>query len=236
MAYPFAPGPSLRAEHLSPAVLDRLAEYCAFRAREFKLQEAQSFQQLEDMLRFNLIEEFGGGEQAAELWDTTRDREYVFPEIAPGTLATVNPVLVDGRMQPHEWLLQDGTMIKSDGSSHGDDHFFPGPTDIAWDLAGAMVEWEMDSHAAEFFLARYALWSGDDPRPRLPGFLLAYTVFRMGYCKMAFEAEAGSGEQSRLHHAYEHYRNRAQRLASFPFELRKMAATVAKGTPQVQSQ
>ena len=26
---------------------------------------------------------------------------------------------------------------------HGDDHFFPGPTDIAWDLAGTIVEWEL---------------------------------------------------------------------------------------------
>jgi hypothetical protein len=94
----------------------------------------------------------------------------------------------------------------------------------------------MNSEAAEFFLSRYARRSGDDPRPRLPGFLLAYTVFRMGSCKMAFEAEAGSGEESRLHDAYEHYRNRAQRLASFPLQLRKMPATIAEGAPQLQSQ
>src|SRR5207302_4552914 len=63
----------------------------------------------------------------------------------PALLATKNPVLVDGRMQPHEWIRsKDGTIIKVDGCTHGDDHFFPGPTDIAWDLAGAIVEWSLD--------------------------------------------------------------------------------------------
>src|SRR5207237_5292952 len=112
----------------------------------------------------------------------------------------------------HEWLLQaDGRILKTDAISHGDDHFFPGPTDIAWDLAGAIAEWQMDSQAADFLLARFAQLSGDDPRPRFPAFLLAYTVFRMGYCKMALSAEAGSPEEIRLRQAYQHYRGEAQR-------------------------
>jgi hypothetical protein len=108
----------------------------------------------------------------------------------------------------------DGTMLKTDATSHGDDHFFPGPTDIAWDLAGAIVEWEMDPSAAEFFVSRYARLSNDDPRPRLPAFLLAYTVFRMGYCKMACEAEAGSAEETRLRNAYARYRDKLQEQLS----------------------
>jgi hypothetical protein len=208
MGYPLVSGLSLRAQHLAPAILHRIAEYCGFRAREFRLPE-EPVQQLEEMSRFNLIEEFGGGEAAAELWDLSPNDQGAFSEIATGALATGNPVLVDGRMQPHEWLMRsDGTILKTDATSHGDDHFFPGPSDIAWDLAGAIVEWGMDSEAAEFFVSRYARLTNDDPRTRLPAFLLAYTVFRMGYCKMASEAEAGSTEEIRLRDAYERYRNR----------------------------
>ena len=42
-------------------------------------------------------------------------------------------------LAPHEWLrLDDGNVRKTDAIAHGDDHLFPGPTDIAWDLAGAI--------------------------------------------------------------------------------------------------
>ena len=48
-------------------------------------------------------------------------------------------------MGPHAWLRdENGRLIKTNGSVHGDDHFFPGPCDIAWDLAGAFVSiWGM---------------------------------------------------------------------------------------------
>jgi hypothetical protein len=223
MAYPFVSGPPLNGEHLSPAVLDRMAAYCAFRAGEFRVAE-EPVQQLEEMFRFNLVEEFGGGEAAAEMWDANPDSPDVLPEISTGALANANPVLVDGRMQPHEWLmLSNGTILKTDATSHGDDHFFPGPTDIAWDLAGAIVEWQMDSHTAESFLTRYTRLSGDDPRPRISVFLLAYTVFRMGYSKMASEAEAGTAEESRLRNAYESYRERLKHQLSLLFHTTDLA-------------
>ena len=59
-------------------------------------------------------------------------------------------------MMPHEWLeLPDGRLLKLDGSAHGDDHFFPGPCDIAWDLAGTIVEWKLTAPEAEYFLEEY---------------------------------------------------------------------------------
>ena len=51
----------------------------------------------------------------------------------PVSLRLQRPVIADSRMQPHEWLLTPaGQVLKTDSGSHGDDHFFPGPTDIAW--------------------------------------------------------------------------------------------------------
>ena len=100
-------------------------------------------------------------------------------------------------------------MFKTDAADHSDDHFFPGPTDIAWDLAGAIVEWDLPRQAADYLLERYRRASGDDPESRMPGYLLAYTVFRMGYCKMAAAAVGISEEEQRLLRDYLWYRNKA---------------------------
>ena len=44
---------------------------------------------------------------------------------------------MDNRMFPHEWLATRRSYIKTDGTDHHDDHFYPGPQDIAWDLAAS---------------------------------------------------------------------------------------------------
>ena len=115
-------------------------------------------------------------------------------------------------MMPHEWLRdRDGRLWKTDAASHGDDHFYPGPTDIAWDLAGTIVEWRMREPAAEAFLGRYRWLSGDDARARVPFFVSAYSAFRLGFCRMA--ARACPDERERLTQAAVHYCNTLQTLA-----------------------
>jgi hypothetical protein len=187
--YAKAEGRPCLASQISTALLEHIAEYCAFRTREFAVRET-SGSQLEDMARFNLQKEFG-------------------PDVdfAPGSLATANPVLVDGRMHPHEWIQRDHTFIKVDGTSHGDDHFFPGPADIAWDLAGAIVEWQLDDTASQFLLEKFQQLTGDDARHRIGAFLLAYTIFRLGYCSMALTTVMGTPDEARLARACEKYRS-----------------------------
>ena len=127
-------------------------------------------------------------------------------------LSTGAPVLTDGRMQPHEWIRgTDGRIVKLDPYTHGDDHFFPGPTDIAWDLAGAIVEWSLDAAAAEFFLSEFRRVSGLDRRKAIRVFSLAYTVFRVAYWKMALSTVAASAEEQRVMGAYRYYRALAER-------------------------
>ncbi len=187
--YAVEEGPPCAARQVSTALLQRIAEYCAFRSREFAFGRT-SISQLEDMARFNLQKEFGA--------------DVEFP---PGSLMTANPVLVDGRMQPHEWIRRrDSNFVKVDGTSHGDDHFFPGPADIAWDLAGAIVEWDLDESASQFLLGHFQRLTGDDARRRIDAFLLAYTVFRLGYCGMALTTVTGTPEEQRLARACEKYR------------------------------
>jgi hypothetical protein len=116
-------------------------------------------------------------------------------------------------MQSHEWIrAMDGRVFKVDACSHGDDHFFPGPCDIAWDLAGSIVEWDLGDDAAEVLTASYERRSGDNPRNRLPYFLMAYIVFRLSYCKMALLSSPGGAEERMLKRYYEAYRRRLMRV------------------------
>ncbi|HET7439989.1 MAG TPA: hypothetical protein VFJ47_01710, partial [Terriglobales bacterium] len=206
--YPWLRARPLSARDLSQQILDRIAAYCAFRARNFRVANPP-VQQLKGMVVANLEKEFGADDALSGRYFDLLQRDSETSDM----LVSDSGIVTDGRMQPHEWLLQeDGMVLKTDGTSHGEDHFFPGPTDIAWDLAGAALEWEMRAEATNYLLSQYERLSNDDARPRFPAFLLAYVVFRMGYCKMACEAEAGSTEEMRLRDAYYRYREKVQGL------------------------
>ncbi|XXY53384.1 hypothetical protein WME91_19835 [Sorangium sp. So ce269] len=187
-SYPWIQGRPLQAGDLSTAVLERLADYCAFRASAFPVPSPAA-DELIAMARTNFSTEMGS-ELPGELH-----------------LEIARPVLVDGKMDPHEWLRSSsGELFKVDASGHGDDHFLPGPTDIAWDLAGAMIEWQMAGDARRAFLERYRRRSGDDPERRLPAYLLAYALLRLGYAAMAAASLADDGEARRLVAARQRYR------------------------------
>src|SRR5256886_15961339 len=187
--YAVAEATPMLAEEVDPIVLERMAQYCAFRVAEFGAGGVPA--PLAEMLRFNISREI-----QIEL-------NLNLDALQPSRL-----VVVDGRMQPHEWLrASDGILLKTDVSTHGDDHFFPGPTDIAWDLGGVTVEWNLNPDALEFLLARFAQLTGSDLRRTLPAFMLAYSVFRLAWCKMALSTVTDSSEQLRLRTAYRRYRN-----------------------------
>ena len=186
ISYSWMDGRPLAAGDLFSEIMARLAEYCAFRQRAFAV-ELSDLNSLQQMTEHNLRE------LGLEL---------------PVELRLQHPVIADGRMQPHEWLLPpQGKLLKTDSGSHGDDHFFPGPTDIAWDLAGAIVEWQMSEQQTAEFLNLYHRASGDNAQHRVDDFIQAYAIFRLAYCLMAAKAMYGSDEQPRLQQAAEGYRS-----------------------------
>jgi hypothetical protein len=188
--YQLSPGRALKPGDLSPERLRHFADYCAFRLREFKADESQP-SAIDEMAAWNWSLEFGNS-----------------PEFGP--VAVEHRVFCDAHMMAHEWLeLPDGRLLKLDGGAHGDDHFFPGPCDIAWDLAGTIVEWNLTAAEAEFFLEHYHRVSADDARRRLPSYLRAYVSFRMGWCKMAALASRGSFDEPLLCRDFERYRRYA---------------------------
>src|SRR5207237_6607621 len=90
-------------------------------------------------------------------------------------------VALDGRMQPHEWLATGADLLKLDGLDHHCDHFYPGRQDMAWDLAGAILEFGLGAQASQRLLARYRVFSGDGgAKDCLPFYRAAYLAFRLG--------------------------------------------------------
>jgi hypothetical protein len=179
----------------SSELLKRMADYLALRSTAFSIDASQT-PELEKMLRWNWQLEFG------EELSNEESR-----------LLTVRVVVCDGRMMPYEWLRTDsGELLKLDAGSHGDNHFFPGPCDIAWDLAGAIVEWEMEGEVRDCFVREYEARSADAITDRLSPYLLAYATFRMGWSKMAALAMQGEYDEVLLKRDYCRYRALAMQL------------------------
>jgi hypothetical protein len=180
---------------LTRELLAHIADYCAWRAKEFSAPSANR-DELERMTRTNFEREFGR---------TLRDLE----------LPIKAPTICDNRMAPHHWLLSsDGRWLKLDAAIHGDDHFFPGPCDIAWDLAGIIVEWNLDRSASDQLLTEYFRQTGDQVARRIPGYEIAYATFRLGWSKMAMASVHDSDEEARLARDYRRYRQLLQKLMS----------------------
>ena len=196
----FAAHELVSGRRLEPAdaeceLLSHMARYCAFRYKSFRVGESAG-SELGHMVEFNAKQEFG--------------IELRLPET---TFQRVDAVVVDGRMQPWEWISpKPGNFLKTDASDHGDNHFFPGPCDVAWDIAGIAIEWELGSSAQEFLVREFRRLSGVDVSLRMKDYLLAYSILNASYCRMAGCALQGTEEEARLQHAYARYRDRAWNL------------------------
>jgi hypothetical protein len=64
----------------------------------------------------------------------------------------------------------------------------------------------------ERFLSTYEAHSGDAIRERLAAYILAYAIFRLGWCKMAALAMQGEFDQALLERDYTRYRTLAPHL------------------------
>lgn len=191
--YPWLAGSPARASDLDGQTLRELARYCAYRARAFLVNDVDAMP-LERMVETNVGEVFG---------------------VDVGSCAKLNverPIVPDGRMQPFEWRLGvDGRLWKTDGHAHGDGALLPGPTDVCWDLAGAIVEWNMGEEARARFLQDYSTLSGDQPHARLPGYVLAYCAQRLGETYIG-ACSSERQETDRLRNAHEYYRGQIKRM------------------------
>lgn len=148
------------ASKADDTLLDRIAMYLAFLADRFPSGETVRTEDLLKMIYANTGK-----------------------ELAKPPSETV--VAVDGRMLPHEWIETKSGWIKTDALHHHNDHFFPGSQDIAWDIAGTAVEFDVNP---EVVARRYLRIRPDRTlHTRLPFYRLAYLAWRIGYATMAAE-------------------------------------------------
>jgi hypothetical protein len=116
----------------------------------------------------------------------------------------------DGRLAPHEWVrTQEGKIFKSDTTGHMHDHTLVGKQSVLWDVAGAILEWDLNQTQAEL-LSRALLDRGIKVNsPALEFYKAAYLAFRIGFVSIGI-AQAGDDveERERLSRALERYKGK----------------------------
>jgi hypothetical protein len=161
----------------------RLVHYCAFRARTEAFSpgdDGEAPSALEEAAIYNAEQELGSARNLRGL-------------------PVLRPIVTDGHMQPWEWLATpEGELFKTDASSHGDDHLLPGPTDIAWDLAGVVVEWRLGESDRTAFLDAYAGATGDADLGRVASYEVAYCACRAAALGMTNLSVGDEEERQRL--------------------------------------
>ncbi|MFP5514436.1 MAG: hypothetical protein ACLGJC_15265 [Alphaproteobacteria bacterium] len=182
------------AQSLTDVTLDgvnRLAGYLAFRARHLPAP-ADSGAALPDLLtmaRTNVAEALGSG-AAAVLDRWTPDR-------LAGLETAVRRVVTDNRLHRWEWLrLPDGRLMKADALDHAAAHDLIGCQDIAWDVAGGIVEFDLsDAQAGSL---RRAVDAAVELDQRLLEFLLpCYIAFQIGYWSFAMDSDPNAAAERR---------------------------------------
>lgn len=202
LRHAFAPGKPLDESSVNQLLLDSMAGYLAFIRRSFPATGAMGFDEFCQMAARNIT--LGLGEK----WAGKAAHLASFSEVYSGGA----PVEVDGRMLPSEWLLTDRGYRKADALDHSADQFFPSSQDISWDLASAIVEFEMTPMEQNYFLARYSARSGERVcLERLRLYTVAYLAFRLGYSSFAAEELSSEPDGERFRTLKARYKARLKR-------------------------
>ena len=176
LAMDFVQGRPLTPADANPRFLQAAADYVAGVARLDTRPQPVPMAALVAMVSENVKEALGV--EAAEAFAATLSSR--------AAVEAGQAIAVDGRMLPHEWLVSGGRYVKTDGVDHHDDHLFPGRQDVAWDVAGTIVEFDLDETSAQAFVAACGERLADPRLPeRLPFYITAYLAYRIGYCALA---------------------------------------------------
>jgi hypothetical protein len=111
------------------------------------------------------------------------------------------------RLAPHEWIrTRTGQLLKTDHSGHDCDHTIIGKQSILWDIAGVIVEWNLDLGGASPLLCVVEQKGFAIEPNALAFYRMAYAAFRLGMTSLCAGQELdGSAEQLRLHQARNYY-------------------------------
>jgi hypothetical protein len=172
-------------------LLRHLGHYLGFRARHLPApRPGASLEALWTMAARNiglaLGEEFA---RRLDAWQTA----------LPALSRHVVPIRTDNRLHAWEWLVEGERLIKADAFDHHAAHDLVGCQDLAWDIAGAAVEFGLSLEERER-LCTIAEREAD--RPLVPELLdvltVCYLAFQLGWYSLAADATADAPESQRL--------------------------------------
>jgi len=167
--------------------LEQIAGYIGARARLFPAtrEDGASVHRLFEMSRRNAS--LALGENAGE----TLER---WTPMLDALSRRVVPVRTDNKLHREEWLrTSGGHLLKCDALDHHCAHDLIGCQDMAWDVAGAVVEFELDDAEAAVLVDATMRAAGRYVDPELLEFCrIAYCCFRAGQASI-------SGDQAAAH-------------------------------------
>ena len=155
-------------------LLDAVGRYLGFRARAFPAthQDGASARQLVDMVERNAGLTLGT--------DAGARARSLAAALAPAA-RRARPAHIDGRLHAWEWIAAGDRLVKTDAVDHSVGHDLVGCQDIAWDVAGAVVELDLDEGETRRLCAVVEREAG---RPVDAGLLelfgLCYPAFQLG--------------------------------------------------------
>lgn len=143
--------------------IDAVADYTAARVRRLALPEAAAqdqhkYNQGLDLLNRVLCKAYGHRVLARLMRSRVRRRLV--------RLGCPVPTWIDGKMRPAEWIVADGTLLKTDFEHHGMGKNELNVADPAYDLAEGMLQLSLAPDEEAQLLRRYRQASGDDPDER----------------------------------------------------------------------
>jgi hypothetical protein len=175
--------PTLR-QRGRPEFLKRLAAYLAFRASRFKSTRAgASLDTLRHMAIVNIAEALG---KAA-----TRRMERRLAGLE-ALEERVHPVRTDNRLHRWEWLASANGILKLDAVDHCRGHDLVGCQDIAWDVAGAIVEHDLEKGETALLCRSLQQQGVRVDRKLLAALLPCYLAFQLGLWSTATNAAPGN--------------------------------------------
>lgn len=171
-------------------LIESVADYLRFRHRELPADQAPGSAPAEllVMAKANVSERFGLGlARELDFWD----------QHVRFLTCHVERMLTDNRMHAWEWLLlPEGRLVKADALDHSAEHDCIGAQDLAWDLAGAAVEFELEPGELRILESRIARRGSFRPHPLSREFhRLCYLAFQLGYYTLAAQSASNDDEE-----------------------------------------
>ncbi|HEX8663787.1 MAG TPA: hypothetical protein VF744_07130 [Beijerinckiaceae bacterium] len=184
--------------------VERIGRYLGFRAKEFPAERpGASLEELAAMAVRNVSLALGeASARALTPWTPRLEKLARF----------VHPVRTDNRLHAWEWLVADGRLIKADALDHHAAHDLVGCQDLAWDVAGAAVEFNLSPEETERLCVVAEREAGRPVAPELVDFLTpCYLAFQLGAFTLAADAHVDNpAEATRLRGAARRYTDRLE--------------------------